>query len=310
MATQRDHARHHLDQPAVGLGHRLDHGQCDDQHDGDAARCGQPLDLLALDGAGAAEARHEREPGQDEEEREPGTEDRQPVEHPGCALDTQRVVERLEVVERSWVERRDQRRRGGDAGRALPDAQPAAGQEPPGREQQQDQDDEDQEGVARPRIGPGGELVAGQAVRGAHEAVRGVGVEQAGGRQHDADAAEQPADGVARVARDDQRADRRVADEGEAEENVEQIEPILGRQPLLGREDLERHGDGAEQRRERGGEPGQAPRRQRGASGNHSETCAGCIVSRATARRSAPTASRSSSSRRREPNASSVSAAS
>ena len=139
-------------------------------------------------------------------------------------------------------------------------------------------------------------------------AVGGVGVQEAGHRQRDADCAEQPADGVTRVAGDDHRADRGVTDEADGVEDVEQVEPIL-RGPV-GRRGDPADRDSAHDGRQRRGEPSQAACRHRCTSRSHSATWAGCIVSCATTRRSAATASRSSSSRRRAPKASSVRVAS
>ena len=260
----------------------------------------EPLELLALVAPRAAQAgedRHgrgqEREPGHDRRDAEHGLQRRL------GSLDPERVAHRPVAVHRAGEERL--RDRGDARGDRCHDRQPAPAprlQAAVGEDEQQDRHQPEHEDV-QPGAEPRHRAASGEA-----------GVDEQGvacvlgrhhrHRHHRADGEHDAPHGVLRPGHREQRAD---GDERQGEGREQQGDRPL--RVLRRRDDRERHRDREDA--ERGDDDRGAPH---ASLLSHSETCVGWTVSRTTPRTSAVSASRSSSSRSRTPNASSVCAAS
>ena len=253
----------------------------------------QPLELRALDATGAAEP--DRGGGGREADRRSHEDPSEPaqgvhqVERPRYP---ERVGDRGErIVERAWTQRvaehveRDpgdgQPERGAPAARR----QAAVGEEEQG-DAEQAEGGRQAEVLEPRRGGPSGEL-AGRDV----ERAVGVLVHEVPHAQDRAGEAEDRPDRVAGHPRENERADGRERERGDRERHAAvaaEPERVGGRRVARSEREQDERG---EHHRERAAPD--EPRPHRPPSLSHSDTCAGCTLSRATPRSSAATASRS-----------------
>ena len=255
----------------------------------------------------AAEADHQRRGGQrDRQHRGHTRHCLDPVDHRVGAVDAQRIDGALDRGVGHLA--RPQGRCRGDAdhrGDGEPDdGAPAWSQQAAVREEQEQQRRQsEQRGQEQPDVEPRGDLATRQRAAGA-ERVGRVREARAGERERHADRAEQPADEVVGPSRGDDEADGWIREQPEGEDEVERGAALSAFRAATSQQHQHDRG-----KREPDGDAPEDPR-QPSPHRSHTETWAGWTVSATTPRRSAVSASRSTSSRSRVPNSSSVRAAS